>query len=102
MGELLGVLRVTHQNAQRALRQLDQEGLIEFRLSKEDRRLKLLHCTPKGARLLEVLTTRQRERITRAYGQCTPRDVEGFFAVLSKMIDADDRLWLDRLVATKD
>lgn len=102
VGELLGVLRVTHQNAQRALRQLDQEGLIEFRLSKEDRRLKLLHCTQKGDRLLEVLTTRQRERITGAYEQCTPRDVEGFFAVLSKMVDANDLRWLDRLVATRD
>ncbi|MGC3987716.1 MAG: hypothetical protein QM777_25005 [Pseudorhodoferax sp.] len=41
-----------------------------------------------------MLTTRQRERITGAYAQCTPRDVEGFFAVLSKMVDADDLRWL--------
>ena len=102
VGELLGVLRMTHQNAQRALRQLDQEGLIEFRLSKEDRRLKLLHCTTRGDRLLEALSTPQRERVTKAYEQCTPRDVEGFFAVLSKMIDADDLYWLDRLAAVKD
>lgn len=99
VGELLGVLRMTHQNAQRALRQLDQEGLIEFKLSKEDRRLKLLHCTRKGEQLLEALTTHQRERITAAYEQCTPRDVEGFVAVLSKMIDADNLLWLDRLAS---
>lgn len=102
VGELLSVLRVTHQNAQRALRQLDQEGLIEFRLSKEDRRLKLLHCTQEGDRLVEVLTTRQRERVTRAYEQCTPRDVQGFFAVLSKMVDASDLLWLDRLGAMQN
>lgn len=97
VGELLSVLRMTHQNAQRALRQLDQEGLIEFKLSKEDRRLKLIHCTHKGDQLIEALSTHQQERITQAYAQCTSRDVEGFFAVLNKMIDADDRRWLDRL-----
>lgn len=102
VGELLGVLRVTHQNTQRALKQLDQEGLIEFRPSKEDRRLKRLYCTPLGDQLLEVLTTRQQERIVGAYGQCTPRDVQGFFAVLSKMVDASDLQWLDRLGAMND
>ncbi|CAN7789314.1 MarR family transcriptional regulator [Caballeronia sp. LjRoot34] len=101
VGELLTVLRMTHQNAQRALRQLDQEGLIEFKLSKEDRRLKLLHSTPKGDQLLDVITTHQRERITKAYEQCSPRDVEGFFAVLGKMIDSNDQQWIDRLAAAR-
>lgn len=99
VGELLSVLRITHQNAQRALRQLDHEGLIEFKVSKMDRRMKLLYCTRSGDRLLEALSTHQRTRINSAYAKCTPRDVEGFVAVLNQMIDSGDRRWLNRLVA---
>ncbi len=97
VGDLLGVLRVTHQNVQRALRELDQDGLVAFKLSKEDRRLKLLHSTPKGDRLLEAVSAKQRERIEGAYEACSARDVEGFFAVLRTMIDQSDLGWIERL-----
>src|SRR5690606_40094007 len=102
VGELLDVLRLTHQSAQRALRQLHQEGYIEFRLSKEDRRLKLVHCTRQGDRLLSALTVHQNERITRAFEQSSSRDVQGYFAVLGKMIDPDDLQWIERLQAVKE
>ena len=97
VGELLGVLRVTHQNVQRALRELDRDGLVAFKLSKEDRRLKLLHSTPKGDLLLDAVSAKQRERIDRAYEACSERDVEGFFAVLRTMIDPTDLGWIERL-----
>jgi DNA-binding MarR family transcriptional regulator len=97
VGELLGVLRVTHQNVQRALGELDRGGLVAFKQSKEDRRLKLLYSTPKGDRLLEAVSAKQRERIERAYEACSTRDVEGFFAVLSTMIDPTDLGWIERL-----
>lgn len=102
VGELLDVLRLTHQSAQRALRQLHQEGYIEFRLSKEDRRLKLVHCTRQGDRLLEALSVHQRERVERAYEQSTPEELRNFFTVLERMIDAEDRSWTERLLATKE
>jgi len=102
VGELLEVLRLTHQSAQRALRQLHQEGYIEFRLSKADRRLKLLHCTQQGDELLSALTVHQNGRVTRAFEQSSSRDVQGYFAVLGKMIDPDDLQWIERLQAVKE
>jgi hypothetical protein len=39
---------------------------------------------------------------TSPYEQCSPRDVQGFFAVFSKKDGADDLCWLQRLVEMMD
>ena len=96
VGEMLSILRVTHQNVQRPMGELLRKKLIEQRTSMTDRRQRQLYITPDGQALLDDLTARQFERIARAYELAGPEAVEGYWAVLWHMIDEGDRAWLER------
>lgn len=102
VGELLDVLRVKHQNIQAALRQLVNEGYILTTPSMQDGRVKQLHCSPKGDKLLEFVSAGQRERIERGYESVAPADVEAYFRVMSAMLTADRREWVRRLTEVDD
>lgn len=96
VGEMLSMLRVTHQNVQRPMGELLRKHLIEQRTSMTDRRQRQLYITAEGQALLDDLTSRQFERIGRAYELAGPEAVRGFWDVLWHMIDDSDRAWLER------
>lgn len=86
---LLDVLGVTKQSLNRVLRTLIEDGLIDSRIGRRDRRERELHLTPKGAALEKRLSEAQRARMRAAYRAAGPQAVAGFRQVLEAMMDRD-------------
>jgi DNA-binding MarR family transcriptional regulator len=91
VNELIEILGVTKQSLNRVLRQLVDDGLVESRVGRIDRRQRNLHLTEKGARLEHDLSAAQRRRMRAAFSQAGPEAVAGFRTVLEQMIDPELR-----------
>ncbi|MEZ5777187.1 MAG: MarR family transcriptional regulator [Paracoccaceae bacterium] len=88
---LLTMLGVTKQSLNRVLRALVEDGLVESRIGRKDKRERNLHLTPKGAALERELSDAQRARMRAAYRAAGPAAVAGFRQVLEAMMDPDIR-----------
>lgn len=88
---LLDVLGVTKQSLNRVLRTLIEDGLVDSRVGRRDRRERLLHLTEKGNALERRLSEAQRGRMRAAYRAVGPQAVAGFRQVLEAMMDPDTR-----------
>ncbi|MBV0892480.1 MarR family transcriptional regulator [Paracoccus sp. Z118] len=86
---LLDVLGVTKQSLNRVLRTLVDDGLVESRIGRRDRRERELHLTQKGTALERRLSESQRARMAAAYRATGPQAVAGFRQVLEAMMDRD-------------
>jgi DNA-binding MarR family transcriptional regulator len=86
---LLDVLGVTKQSLNRVLRGLLDDGLVESRVGRRDRRERQLYLTDKGAALEKRLSESQRARMRAAYRAAGPQAVAGFRQVLESMMDRD-------------
>ncbi len=91
VGNLLTILGVTKQSLNRVLRTLFEDGLVEARVGKTDKRERRLHLTEKGAALERALSDAQRARMRAAYRAAGPQAVQGFRTVLEAMMDPDQR-----------
>lgn len=91
VNNLLAVLGVTKQSLNRVLRTLIEDGLVESRVGREDRRERNLYLTPKGADLERQLSESQRARMRAAYRAAGPQAVAGFRQVLEAMMDESIR-----------
>jgi len=91
VGNLLAVLGVTKQSLNRVLRALFDDGLVEARVGKADKRERHLHLTDKGAALERALSDAQRARMRAAYRAAGPVAVQGFRTVLEAMMDPEQR-----------
>jgi DNA-binding MarR family transcriptional regulator len=88
---LLAILGVTKQSLNRVLRTLFDDGLVEARIGRDDRRERNLYLTAKGAELERRLSDAQRARMRAAYRAAGPQAVAGFRQVLEAMMDPDQR-----------
>ncbi|MCR9150874.1 MAG: MarR family transcriptional regulator [Rhodobacteraceae bacterium] len=88
---LLSVLGVTKQSLNRVLRTLIEDGLVESRVGRQDKRERHLFLTAKGADLERALSDAQRARMRAAYRAAGPAAVAGFRQVLEAMMDPDLR-----------
>ena len=88
---LLSVLGVTKQSLNRVLRTLIDDGLVESRVGRKDKRARHLHLTATGEALERELSGAQRERMRGAYRTAGPQAVAGFRQVLEAMMDPDMR-----------
>ena len=86
---LLDVLGVTKQSLNRVLRMLIDDGLVESRVGRRDRRERQLFLTDKGTALERRLSETQRARMRAAYRAAGPQAVAGFRQVLEAMMDRD-------------
>lgn len=86
---LLDVLGVTKQSLNRVLRTLIDDGLVESRVGRRDRRERQLFLTEKGNALERRLSEAQRARMRTAYRAAGPQAVAGFRQVLEAMMDRD-------------
>ena len=84
---LLSVLGVTKQSLNRVLRTLIEDGLVESKVGRRDRRERHLHLTERGAELERQLSEAQRARMRAAYRAAGPQAVAGFRQVLEAMMD---------------
>jgi DNA-binding MarR family transcriptional regulator len=91
VNNLLNILGVTKQSLNRVLRTLVEDGLVESRVGREDKRERHLFLTPRGAELERALSDAQRARMRAAYRAAGPQAVQGFRQVLEAMMDPDLR-----------
>lgn len=88
---LLAMLGVTKQSLNRVLRTLIEDGLVESRVGRRDKRERHLFLTPTGEALERELSGAQRERMRAAYRAAGPQAVAGFRQVLEAMMDPEMR-----------
>jgi DNA-binding MarR family transcriptional regulator len=88
---LLAVLGVTKQSLNRVLRTLIEDGLVENRVGRRDKRERHLYLTETGAALERELSEAQRGRMRAAYRSAGPQAVAGFRQVLEAMMDPEMR-----------
>ncbi|MGX9355715.1 MarR family winged helix-turn-helix transcriptional regulator [Roseobacteraceae bacterium S113] len=88
---LLEILGVTKQSLNRVLRTLIEDGLVESRVGRKDRRERHLYLTDEGRSLEARLSDAQRARMRAAYRSAGPEAVAGFRRVLEAMMDAEMR-----------
>ena len=91
VSNLLAILGVTKQSLNRVLRTLIEDGLVEARVGRRDKRERHLHLTPKGAELERQLSDAQRARMRAAFRAAGPQAVSGFRTVLEAMMDPEQR-----------
>lgn len=91
VSNLLTILGVTKQSLNRVLRTLIEDGLVEARVGKADKRERNLHLTTKGQDLERQLSDAQRARMRAAYRAAGPAAVQGFRTVLEAMMDPEMR-----------
>ncbi|AXC48548.1 MarR family transcriptional regulator [Paracoccus suum] len=91
VSSLLEVLGVTKQSLNRVLRALVEDGLVEVRVGRRDRRERLLVLTAQGEALERKLSEAQRARMRQAFRTAGPQAVAGFRQVLEAMMDPDSR-----------
>ena len=91
VGNLLAILGVTKQSLNRVLRTLFEDGLVEARVGKKDKRERHLFLTEKGRALERELSDAQRARMRAAYRAAGPQAVQGFRTVLEAMMDPELR-----------
>ncbi|MDC0737823.1 MarR family transcriptional regulator [Cognatishimia sp. SS12] len=88
---LLEILGVTKQSLNRVLRTLIEDGLVESRVGKIDKRERNLFLTEAGTALEARLSDAQRTRMRAAYREAGPEAVSGFRKVLEAMMDKELR-----------
>lgn len=88
---LLEVLGVTKQSLNRVLRSLIEDGLVESRVGRKDKRERLLYLTESGTAFERELSEVQRARMRGAYRTAGPQAVSGFRQVLEAMMDPEMR-----------
>lgn len=91
VNSLLAVLGVTKQSLNRVLRTLIDDGLVESRVGRVDKRERHLYLTERGMALERELSDAQRARMRAAYRAAGPQAVAGFRQVLEAMMDPDLR-----------
>lgn len=91
VNNLLSILGVTKQSLNRVLRTLVEDGLVDSRVGKSDRRERHLYLTEEGAALERKLSDAQRARMRAAYRAAGPEAVAGFRKVLEAMMDPELR-----------
>lgn len=89
VNNLLSILGVTKQSLNRVLRTLIDDGLVESRVGKKDKRERHLYLTETGTALERELSIAQTERMRSAYRAAGPEAVAGFRQVLEAMMDKD-------------
>lgn len=91
VNNLLILLGVTKQSLNRVLRTLVEDGLVQSKVGKSDKRERHLYLTEAGEGLERKLSDAQRARMRAAYRAAGPQAVAGFRQVLEAMMDGDLR-----------
>ncbi len=101
VADLLDILKITKQSLARVLRQLIDNGYIEQRTGRTDRRQRLLFATTKGEEFFANLSATQASRINASIAALPPDAAGHIRRFLVGMVDPEDRTTLDRLRLTE-
>jgi DNA-binding MarR family transcriptional regulator len=91
VNNLLTILGVTKQSLNRVLRTLIEDGLVESRVGRVDKRERHLYLTDEGVQLERELSSAQSQRMRAAFREAGPDAVAGFRRVLESMMDPEMR-----------
>jgi DNA-binding MarR family transcriptional regulator len=91
VNNLLVLLGVTKQSLNRVLRTLVEDGLVQSKVGRSDKRERHLFLTEAGEALERKLSDAQRARMRAAYRAAGPQAVAGFRQVLEAMMDNELR-----------
>ena len=91
VAELLKILNITKQSLSRALSALIEQVYITQEVGEEDRRQRLLFLTSKGKELLKEVSVYQKEQMIKACKQSGVEATEGFWQVLTALINEKNR-----------
>ncbi|WP_299281709.1 MarR family transcriptional regulator [uncultured Tateyamaria sp.] len=97
VNNLLNILGVTKQSLNRVLRTMIEDGLVESRVGKSDKRERHLYLTDAGRALEGQLSDAQRVRMRSAFRDAGPDAVAGFRTVLEAMMDTEMQRTYTRL-----
>lgn len=97
VSNLLNILGVTKQSLNRVLRKLIEDGLVQSRVGRNDKRERHLYLTDEGRALEQQLSDAQRARMRAAYRDAGPDAVAGFRKVLEAMMDPEMQASYTRL-----
>jgi DNA-binding MarR family transcriptional regulator len=97
VADLLDILKITKQSLARVLKQLIDKGFILQKAGSNDRRVRRLFVTAKGARLADKLTGLQIKRIEAALELVGPGAHEFAHRFLFAMIAESDRAGVEAL-----
>lgn len=97
VNNLLNILGVTKQSLNRVLRTMIEDGLVESRVGRVDKRERHLYLTEAGDALERQLSDAQRMRMRTAFRDAGPEAVAGFRHVLEAMMDPEMRRQYHRL-----
>ncbi len=97
--ELLAILAITKQSLGRVLKQLVEQGFVEQRAGRSDRRQRLLHLTDTGNDLARRLARPQIDRVTEALSASGPDADVVYRKVLYNLINATDRATVNALIS---
>ncbi len=100
VNNLLNILGVTKQSLNRVLRTLIDQGLVESKVGKIDKRERHLFLTEEGHKLEQALSDAQRARMRSAFRDAGPEAVAGFRTVLEAMMDTEMQHAYTRLKET--
>jgi len=86
MGELAGALSCDASNVTGLVDRLESRGLVERRLSPDDRRVKVLRLTPAGARVRTLLVERMTAPPT-TLGRLSAEEQQMLVALLRRVLE---------------
>lgn len=84
--ELAERLAVEQPTMANTLKRMERDGLIRRTADPDDRRRALIHLTPRGRELEEVLTASARETNAAALADVSPEETEQMMAIVRRMI----------------
>lgn len=102
VADILDILKITKQSLARVLRQLIDNGYIEQKTGRSDRRQRLLYATAKGREFFETLSATQTSRIDAAIAALPPGGRKTVLKFFVGMVEPADRPLLDRLKLTEE
>ncbi|MDA9552958.1 MarR family transcriptional regulator [Emcibacteraceae bacterium] len=91
VAELLKILNITKQSLSRVLSALIDQTYITQEIGEEDRRQRLLFLTQKGKEILREVSIYQKEQMINACKNSGLEAIEGFWKVLTALINEENR-----------
>lgn len=91
VADLLKLLNITKQSLSRVLSRLVDKAYISQKIGKKDRRQRLLFLTDKGEALLYEIAEHQKAHMLQACKKAGENSVEGFWNVLTELLNDENR-----------
>lgn len=98
VGQLLELLQISKQAVNTPLRQLNEMGYVQTKVSEEDGRVRLLYLTEKGTQLEATLSNVQKRKMNAVFERFPPDYKEAWFQMMKEIADTEEVLPGDEFI----